>query len=572
MAVEKCASPFLLDKVMFDTGCFDKPCKVEILNQICQIAIRPHDETAEVVEGATLRFRDAMAAHPDTETLLLHGLEEPQSYDCLEPIPSLRQLCLSNCCIEEIPSFPDLEVLILWKCSFRKIDKMPSLKALAIVDSYVHPRMLATFLEGCPSLQKFSLIRSGDILNTRKDTGYYFSPCTNPLLFQTRNLHEIFLQGTLLPWADIVHNIRSNPQFTKLSISDTWLPDPFVAWMTHAMGSPSSTLVDLTIRDVQWSPYASLQLVNGLQCHSRIQRLDVSNTLWHRYSQLSLSQYLQDNKNIQEFKIASLVDPSMISIILDACANCPSLKCITIARNYLNSSAMCSLARLLQMHPSLEELDLSNCWAEDLGSWDDVLAALSANDSLKTISLERCQVGDKGAIAIGQALVVNTTLQSIDLCHNGIGFLGITALVEGLKDNCTLQRIFLHGNSNEIEAAVLLRNLVRHDNFNLRVVFLPESHLQEELQYYGALNYAGRQHVGDSTISHALWPMILERALDVGPEIAFHLLQQRPDLLGNRSRRMNKRGYHDVTEASLDIPSRSVRPRHDTTIDTQSHL
>ena len=254
----------------------------------------------------------------------------------------------------------------------------------------------------------------------------------------------------------------------------------------------------------------------------------------------------------------------MISIVLDACVQNPSLKCISIARNVLNASCMSSLATLLKLHPSLEELDLSNCWAEDATCWDDVLSALSSNGSLKTISLERCYLGDKGATAIGQALAVNAKLQSIDLCHNGISIHGITALVEGLKENDTLQRLFLHGNSNETESLVLLRNLIRHDNFTLRVVFVPESPLQDELQFYGALNYAGRQYVGGATISPSLWPIILERALDIRPDIAFHLLQQRPDLLGNCTRSGNKkRRNQKVSEETMESQSRSIRPRYD---------
>lgn len=509
---------------------------------------------------------EALGSFQDAETLLLNGFDDQQKQKDVnqEPAVSLRQLCLSNSVLDTLQSFANLEVLILWKCSFRNISKMPNLKALVLVDSFVHSSTLSTFLEGCPSLQRLSLIRSGDILNTRKDKGYYFSPCSKPLLFHTRNLTEIVLQGTLLPCPDIVHNIQSNPRFTKLSISEIWLPDPLVAWIAHAMGSPSSTLKDLSIRDVQWSPFASLQLVHGLGRHNGIQRLDVSSTLWHPCSQTSFAQYLSTNCSIQEIKLDSLVDPSMIAGALEACVKNSSLKSLALARNHLDTSALSTLAKLLKCHPSLEEVDLSNCVTDDPQGWDDTLSGLATNSSLKSISLEKCHVGDRGAAAIGKALARNKTIESIDLCHNGIGLVGTTSLVDGLRNNESLQRIYLHGNKNESESAVLLRDLMQYHNFSLRVIFLPESSLQEELQYYGALNYAGRKHISDPTISHSLWPTILERANNIRPEIAFYLLQQKPDLLRSRvdETPLGKRRLDEVgTDESRNSSIRSTRPK-----------
>lgn len=541
----------LLDHVMLETGCFDKPCRIQVLNHICQIAVQPHDDTAEVVEGSTSTMQDAFERCEQAETLLLHDFKESQTEGpCSKPGDALRQLCLSSCSFDTLPSFLKLEVLILWKCSFRSISKMPKLKALVIVDSFVHPAVLSRLLQEAPSLQRIALIRAGDILNTRKDRGYYLSPCTKPLLVHSRQIREIVLQNTLLPCPDIVHAIQSNPCFTKLAICETWLPDPLAFWMAHAIATPSSALEVLKIKDVQWSPRGSLQLINGLRQNRHIKHLDFSSTLWYPCTHMAFHQFLQTNDNIVEIKLNSLVDPSLISGALEACLSNATIKKISLARNHLDVSAMSSLTKLLKSNSSLEQIDLSCCVANDPSCWEDALVGLSSNASLKLISLERCQLGDVGAAAIGKVLSLNQVLESIDLCHNCIGMDGTSALVEGLKNNRILRRLFLHGNKNENQAGVLLRDMLRDaKNSTLRVVFLPESSLQEELQYYGALNYAGRKHVGDPNTPHSLWPKILERALDVRLDVAFFLLRQKPDLV-LRTFTGRKRCYREVAETS----------------------
>ena len=550
----------LLDQIMLETGCFDKPCRLQVLDQICRIAVQPHDSTAEVIEGSSETMSGALAASSNSKTLLVHDFEESEASH-IEPTESLRQLCLSHCSLHCLQSLPGVEVLVLWNCSFKTIEKMPNLKALVIVDTFIRPEVLAGLLEDAPSIQRLALIRAGDVLCGGKGAGYCFSPSTNPVLFHTRGLNEIVLQGTLLPRQDLVHNIQANSKLEKLSISQTWLPDQYVAWMAHAMGEPTCNLKDFSIKEVQWSPFASMWLVNGLYRNTGIERLDVSGTLWHPSPRTAFCHFLQHHAaSLEELKLESMVDPSMISAVLDACNQNCVLKAVTIARNYLECSAMESLAKLLRHHPSLEEVNLSHCFAGDDTCWADALKGLASNSSVKSLSLEKCRIGKPGAIAIGKALAINTTLRSIDLCHNGIDVDGTRALVEGLEANGTLQRIFLHGNKDEAESTHLLRDLMRDRNTTLRVVFVPESCLQEELQYYGALNFAGRKYVGDTAIPHSLWPTILVRAVAISPEIAFHLLQEKPDLLIQRSA-TRKRPVEEVPEdaAVVEAQARSRR-------------
>ena len=56
------------------------------------------------------------------------------------------------------------------------------------------------------------------------------------------------------------------------------------------------------------------------------------------------------------------------------------------------------------------------------------------------------EIGDEGAIAIGEALKKNNTLKSLNLCYTGIGYQGTNYILDGLKKNITMKNLNLNSN------------------------------------------------------------------------------------------------------------------------------
>eukprot|EP00923_Selenidium_pygospionis_P014588 GHVN01025163.1.p2 GENE.GHVN01025163.1~~GHVN01025163.1.p2 ORF type:complete len:102 (-),score=21.59 GHVN01025163.1:862-1167(-) len=67
------------------------------------------------------------------------------------------------------------------------------------------------------------------------------------------------------------------------------------------------------------------------------------------------------------------------------------------------------------------------------------------NRSIENMSLEKNQIGDKGARALGDALAVNRSLKALDLYENKIGCDGGVALAEGIQVNTSLEKLELCG-------------------------------------------------------------------------------------------------------------------------------
>jgi hypothetical protein len=131
------------------------------------------------------------------------------------------------------------------------------------------------------------------------------------------------------------------------------------------------------------------------------------------------------------------------------------------------------LSGLIECHPKLSKMMLSNCFLEPENTYH-IAKALCENTKLKTLRLAKSQVFAKGAeyiadmlktnstltalhlplsfiecegaSAIAESLIVNTTLLSLDISFNSIKDAGTTSISRALEVNNTLQKLELDCN------------------------------------------------------------------------------------------------------------------------------
>ncbi|GLI62908.1 Flagellar autotomy protein 1 [Volvox africanus] len=148
----------------------------------------------------------------------------------------------------------------------------------------------------------------------------------------------------------------------------------------------------------------------------------------------------------------------------------------------ISSDGMAALAAALAGMPSLEELDLSRCYAGDEGV-RHLSKALATHPALTALALEGCkiradgavhlaaalgirlvlgrnQLGDRGVAALAAALGRNSSLTSLDLRSNGVGLAGCRSLGAALRErNTTVRQLAMAGNEMEDEALQALEDL-----------------------------------------------------------------------------------------------------------------
>jgi Ran GTPase-activating protein (RanGAP) involved in mRNA processing and transport len=564
--------PILLDQILLELGCFNKlPCRTHLSN-ICRLALKPRDPSATMVDandseksGSTLSVGEVLTKLNNCKTLMLHNFEDSPLSDHQKAnngasiSSSVKRLCLSKCSINEdtvsILENIDVEILIIWNCNFGSLPTaLPSLKCLVVVDSYICKGAIERTLRSSGCLERVVLIRAGNMPNREKEESYYLSPdyyCAPSFHRHHRHIRHIrlcslsqallhskittlILERNIIPTPDLAYAIQNHLYLKKLSLNETIISDAFALWLAQALRK-NTTLEELDLKQVRWSPIGAMTIADAIRSNTTLRCLDLSETMWHGpHSKEALRQTIRENSTLEHVQLNRLHDlpgegSTILCYIFQALKVNETIASISLAGNYLHHQATRLLFQILEDHPSLVRMDLSK--SSSPSGWGDALLGLAKNSTLRDVSLEYCGIGNQGALAIGKILASNHTLQSIDLCHNEIDSDGCYALVNGLKNSQSLKRIYLHGNSIDESCSMAIRDAMRDHNRSLQVIFLPSSHLQEELQYYGSINFAGRKYIGDLTLKHSIsiWPLILERASQ-HPDMLLFLVKQNPDL------------------------------------------
>ncbi|KAL3935032.1 MAG: hypothetical protein SGBAC_009368 [Bacillariaceae sp.] len=563
-----------LDRILLDLGCFSQNFRPQSLHEICRLAVQPVDPSATIVDKGNDdedededetdapigSMEDAMAKHNTCETLILQNFggdtdasELKTETDTTKVDLGVKHLCLSHCSVPnsvvKTIEHSDAEVLIIWNSRLEALPKIRSLKSLVVIDSFVDPNDIAWLLQNSKALERLILIRAGDIPSIEKNKGYCISECSSrfyqsPVLspfFQAlldSTIKTLVFERNVLPTPDLARVIENHAHLETVSLRNLSFTDYFSYAIAQALKNGAKKLEQLDMKQVYWSPIGAFHICNSIREHKAISHLDLSETMWNgRQSKGALYKMILGNKSLRHIDLCRIAttdwpqESSTMCPIFEALQSNNTLTSICLTRNRFCTHATYMLDRVLSMHPSLKRIDLSQCaFPRGFGR---ALLGLASNTTLKELSLEHCHIGDDGANAIGCVLQSNQTLKSIDLCHNGIGATGCQSLTRGLQHNQTLHNIFLHGNKINETSAAQIRDTVRDHNHSLRVVFLPNSHFQEELQYYGGINYAGRKQIGDLTLKRPLWSNILERASDHA-DMLYFLLRQNPGLFPHK--------------------------------------
>jgi Ran GTPase-activating protein (RanGAP) involved in mRNA processing and transport len=128
----------------------------------------------------------------------------------------------------------------------------------------------------------------------------------------------------------------------------------------------------------------------------------------------------------------------------------------TETRGVKDSEVMTVVERLTENDPVLLEVSFEGevIEAQRLVTLTE---ALKRNHTLKSLSLDNCELGPEGAVAVAESLKVNRSIVSVCLARNLVGEKGAIALAEGLTGNENSVRVLLlSGNDINSEGAKAL--------------------------------------------------------------------------------------------------------------------
>jgi hypothetical protein len=239
------------------------------------------------------------------------------------------------------------------------------------------------------------------------------------------------------------------------------------------------------------------------------------------------------------------------------------LVCLWLENNHLHPSCAEDLSRLIALSPSLRHLHLARNSLGNVGakvicesSFDQLqvcnltdneiglAGARSIAEKLKdpkcaihTLILDSNHLRDEGAMEIAEALKYNKTLKLLDLRYNKITRRGLLALRDVLlqRRNMTLQTLHLEEEEDEACSPFLTQTQKQIPQstfkFSQRECCCNRCCIKNEIDFFVALNRAGRHSFSNMELSTALWSRILAKTSHQDyPSLLHAALTERPDI------------------------------------------
>ena len=161
-----------------------------------------------------------------------------------------------------------------------------------------------------------------------------------------------------------------------------------------------------------------------------------------------LARYIHSTTSLEELGIGgNEISVESIDSLCRALSANSSMRILSMSGCHLTTSHCVCLGQLLRrpIHCQIERLDLGECGLTSDGV-GEVVSGLSDNHSLKELVLSGNQIGSQGAVAVATMLKTNSSLERLSLAECGIGSSGGVELGAALERNKTLRYLELSRN------------------------------------------------------------------------------------------------------------------------------
>ncbi|EFA75249.1 hypothetical protein PPL_11324 [Heterostelium album PN500] len=236
---------------------------------------------------------------------------------------------------------------------------------------------------------------------------------------------------------------------------------------------------DLTILDVSSNHLQESngdEIANFIRLNESIHTLNISDNDFYEAT-VAIGEALAANKSITNLNISNTKSSNLIGKVLaKTLSTNHCIKILDISHTKLGHSGILDFAiGLSSNYITLEILSINDCDLQDKGAIH-IGESLLSNVTLTQLYMNSNSIEKEGAKAIAKSLKRNTTLKTLHLGNNQIGVKGIKSLGSALKSNRTLLDLSVKSNSIQEKGGVNLAEYLKSNNsleyLNLRGNYL----------------------------------------------------------------------------------------------------
>ena len=246
---------------------------------------------------------------------------------------------------------------------------------------------------------------------------------------------------------------------------------------------------------------------------------------WSDDAVLQIGEALQENRTIEEIKIVggSLEDDQVASLVTSLQSH-PKVTTLTVKHNFVQGTTIGAISELLLQNPppNLSSIGVQypEVW-DDKGYMFDLFRALQSLQGCKLVSLSLPGnfLEDIHADAIFETLLhPNCTLRMLDLTHNGRLSSTVMARLCTILPKLRLKTLLMGFSEDICQANQDLVIQALSYNTVLERTDIGGENPSIQVQYFLALNRAGRRYKLGDQIPISLWPNILAKCKEIAAQ------------------------------------------------------
>jgi hypothetical protein len=211
------------------------------------------------------------------------------------------------------------------------------------------------------------------------------------------------------------------------------------------------------------------ELLDSLRTNEFITHFLLGNNIIGPHGADCIANFLKDFPNRMDtwYLAGNCIDAASFKVLVNEWVHSESVTNIWLKRNPLTPSAAEDVFRLITQTPNLRTLDLDQTELGDVGVAELfsmlTLNAGTSNSSLQHLYLNAVGIGEKGAMAIADYLASPTcALDSLYASNNPMGSTGVIKLAAGLRTNKSLQRLTLASTGMGDRGIIALCDALKH--------------------------------------------------------------------------------------------------------------
>ncbi|CAK9012580.1 LRR and CARD domains-containing protein 3) (Nucleotide-binding oligomerization domain protein 3) [Durusdinium trenchii] len=216
----------------------------------------------------------------------------------------------------------------------------------------------------------------------------------------------------------------------------------------------------------------AVALAEELKGKPTVEELTISDAAFGASSATALGEAIKASKSLKVVHLTRLAreqpNPGAAIAALEALLLSPTAEEVGLFSASVGERGMVALAECLKTSAALKNLRLSRCdilhsgvTFADCDPAKKLTEALTANRTLRRLSLAGCKLGPTCGPLFAAILRENAALLELDLSENGLNGSSATALAEGLSVNRTLFALNLDDNLVDTTGAALLAEALK---------------------------------------------------------------------------------------------------------------